>query len=204
MRLNYRVHRLKTATFLRTFSHDGIFGSACWWWGPLHSSHVAPSAPFSARLARYVATCTLPYRLSPLLSCWAIAISSRWLLLSILPNNLHYLLYTTYRKKGVMRNNRRGFDLLVINGKGLSHQIRSEQKVLYYKQVLVWEWMPDVILACGRQPITRNAVHVVHLHYENLIYNKKRRRDLCFSRPIQPFNLARQSLEEGPVTFEQG
>ncbi len=85
-----------------------------------------------------------------------------------------------------MRNKRRGFDLLVIKGKGLSHQIRSEQKVLYYKQVLVWEWVPAVILACGRQLITRNAVHVLQLHYENLIYNKKRRRNLCFPRPIQP------------------
>ncbi len=45
--------------------------------------------------------------------------------------------YIRHRKKGVMRNNRRSFDLLVVNGNGLSHQIRSEQKVLYYKQVLV-------------------------------------------------------------------
>ncbi len=63
--------------------------------------------------------------------------------------------------------------------------------------------MPAVILVYGRRPITRNAAHVLQLHYQNLIYNKKRRRDLCFPRPIQPFNLARQSLEEGPVTLNK-
>jgi hypothetical protein len=58
-----RVHRLEMATFLRTLSHDGVFGLACCGWGssptpfhsiyPLHSSYVAPSTPSPARLARY-------------------------------------------------------------------------------------------------------------------------------------------------------
>ena len=52
------------ATFLCTFSDDGIFSPACWGWKcmptpfqsylkPLHSSYVAPSTPSPARLTRY-------------------------------------------------------------------------------------------------------------------------------------------------------
>jgi hypothetical protein len=61
----YRVHRLEMATFLRTFSHDGILDPACGGWGcsptsfhsiyHLHSSYVATFTLSQARLyiARY-------------------------------------------------------------------------------------------------------------------------------------------------------
>ncbi len=58
------VHRLAMVILLRTFSHDGIFGQACWGWGckpspfhflhPIESSNPAPSTPFSAKLAREI------------------------------------------------------------------------------------------------------------------------------------------------------
>ncbi len=56
------MHRLKKATFLRTFSHDGIFCTACGGrnpcppiftlTNPFHSSYIAPSTPSPARLSR--------------------------------------------------------------------------------------------------------------------------------------------------------